>query len=83
MSAGRPSTSPSFWPSLIGLIVLVVLRLTAGGEAMEQVWLGWGNWRDWLPFRPRDRRLLCLQAVLNAVTGLGGANWHRSPPRRA
>lgn len=59
--------------SLIGLILLVVLRLTLGRQAVESVWLGWGNWRDWALFSLGIVVFYVVQAVLNAVTGLGGA----------
>ena len=56
----------------LGLLVLVVLRLVAGREAMARVWLGWGRWRDWLLFGLGFVAFYALQAALNAYFGLGG-----------
>jgi membrane protease YdiL (CAAX protease family) len=63
--------------AVLGLLLLVVLRLTAGGEAMARVWLAWGNWRYWLFFGLAFFAYYVLQAALNAFFGLGGA--HLSP----
>jgi len=60
--------------SVLGLILLIVLRFVAGREAMARVWLSWGNWRYWLVFGVAIIAYYILQAVLNAVTGLGGAS---------
>ncbi len=59
--------------SFVGLIVLVVLRLTCGREAMERVWLGWGDWRDWLVFSVGIVAFYVIQALLNGAFGLGGS----------
>ena len=59
--------------SFLGLLVLIVLRFVAGREAMARVWLAWGNWRYWLLFGLAIAAYYVLQAVLNAVFGLGGA----------
>ncbi|MCL4561406.1 MAG: CPBP family intramembrane metalloprotease [Chloroflexi bacterium] len=59
--------------SFLGLLLLVVLRFTAGREAMARVWLAGGNWRYWLIFGLAFIAYYVLQAVLNALTGLGGA----------
>lgn len=59
--------------SVLGLLLLVVLRVAAGREAMARVWLSWGNWRDWLLFALAIVGFYILQAVLNAAFGLGGA----------
>lgn len=59
--------------SVIGLIVLVVLRISAGRQAMASVWLAGGNWRYWLGFGVAMVAYYALQAALNAVFNLGGA----------
>jgi membrane protease YdiL (CAAX protease family) len=59
--------------ALLGLLVLVVLRFTAGKEAMTRVWLAWGKGRYWLLFGLAIIAYYVLQAVLNAAFGLGGA----------
>ena len=69
--------------ALLGLIFLIVLRFTAGREAMDRVWLTWGNWRYWLFFGLAVVAYYVLQAVLNAVTGLGGATLSLSSPMPA
>lgn len=61
--------------SVLGLIVLVVLRLAAGREAMARVWLAGGNWRWWLLLSLGFVAFYILQAALNALTGLGSANF--------
>jgi membrane protease YdiL (CAAX protease family) len=62
-------------PSVLGLLVLVVLRFAAGRQAMARVWLAWGNWRCWLLFGLGFIAYYVLQAALNAFTGLGSANF--------
>ena len=69
--------------ALLGLIFLIVLRFTAGREAMARVWLTWGNWRYWLLFGLAVVAYYVLQAVLNAVTGLGGATLSPASPAPA
>jgi membrane protease YdiL (CAAX protease family) len=64
--------------AFLGLLVLVVLRLAAGREAMARVWLAGGNWRYWLLFGLGFVVYYILQAALNAFLGLGGA--HLAPP---
>ena len=59
--------------AILGLLVLVVLRLTAGGEAMARVGLSWGKGRYYLLFGVSIVAYFILQAVLNAVFGLGSA----------
>ncbi len=59
--------------TFLGLLFLVVLRLSAGREAMAQVWLSWGKGWYWLVFSLGIIAFYALQAFLNAVTGLGGA----------
>jgi membrane protease YdiL (CAAX protease family) len=59
--------------AFLGLLVLVVLRLIAGREAMARVWLSWGNWRDWLVFGVAIVAYYVLQMALNAILGMGGA----------
>jgi membrane protease YdiL (CAAX protease family) len=59
--------------AVLGLLVLVVLRATAGREAMARVWLSWGNWRYYLLFGLGIVGFYVLQAALNAAFGLGGA----------
>jgi uncharacterized protein len=56
-----------------GLILLVVLRLVAGREAMARVWLAGGSWRYWLIFGLGIVLYYVLQAALNAAFGLGGS----------
>ena len=59
--------------ALAGLFVLIVLRFTAGHEAMASVWLTWGNGRTWLIFGLGIVVYYILQVVLNALFGMGGA----------
>ena len=59
--------------TVLGLALLVVLRLTAGREAMARVWLSFGDWRYWLLFGLGFVAFYILQAALNAVSGLGQA----------
>jgi membrane protease YdiL (CAAX protease family) len=58
--------------AFLGLLLLVVLRFTAGREAMTRVWLAWGNGRYWLLFGLGFVAYYVLQAALNAFFGLGG-----------
>jgi membrane protease YdiL (CAAX protease family) len=60
--------------AFLGLLVLIVLRIAAGRQAMAQVWLAWGNWRYYLLFALGFVVFYALQAALNAYTGLGGAS---------
>lgn len=62
-----------FLMTVLGLVLLVVLRLTAGREVMARVWLSFGDWRFWLLFGLGFVAYYILQAALNAVSGLGGA----------
>ena len=64
--------------ALIGLIVLVVLRLVTGQEAMARVWLAGGNWRQWVVFGVATVVYYAVQAALNGVFGLGGSQF--APP---
>jgi membrane protease YdiL (CAAX protease family) len=57
--------------ALIGLILLVVLRITSGRDAMARVWLGGGNWRQWVIFGIGIVAYYALQFVLNGAFGLG------------
>jgi membrane protease YdiL (CAAX protease family) len=59
--------------AFLGLLVLVVLRATAGREAMRRVWLAWGKGRYWVLFGLGFVAYYVLQAALNAIFGLGGA----------
>jgi membrane protease YdiL (CAAX protease family) len=59
--------------SFLGLLLLIVLRLAAGREAMARVGLAGGNWRYWLVFGLAIVTWYVLQAALNAVSGLGGS----------
>jgi hypothetical protein len=59
--------------AIVGLLVLVVLRMTAGREAMARVWLTWGNGRYWVLFGVGFVVYYVLQAALNALAGLGSA----------
>ncbi len=54
-----------------GLPLLIVLRFTAGREAMARVWLSGGSWRYWLIFGLAYVAFYAMQAVLNALFGLG------------
>jgi membrane protease YdiL (CAAX protease family) len=58
--------------TMLGLILLIVMRFISGHEAMAQVWLAWGNVRYWLLFGLGFVVYYALQAALNAVSGLGG-----------
>ncbi len=53
------------------LLLLIVLRLVAGREAMSRIGLAWGSRRDWLLFAPGIVAFYVLQVVLNALFGLG------------
>lgn len=57
----------------LGLFVLILLRIAAGGEAMARVKLAWGNWRYWLIMGLGIITFYVLQVVFNAYTGLGPA----------
>ena len=57
--------------AVVCLLLLIVLRLVAGREAMSRVGLLWGNWRNWLLFAPAIVAFYALQVVLNALSGLG------------
>jgi membrane protease YdiL (CAAX protease family) len=71
------ATASAIIPQLLaflGLLVLIVLRLTGGREAMARAWLGWGNWRYWLIFGVAFVAYYALQAALNILFGLGQTN---------
>jgi membrane protease YdiL (CAAX protease family) len=59
--------------AFLGLLMLIVLRIAAGREAMARVWLAGGDWRYWLLFGLAFAAYYVLQAALNAIFGLGGA----------
>ena len=59
--------------SVLGLLLLVVLRAVAGREAMARVGLAWGSWRYYVTFGLAIVAWFVVQAALNAVTGLGGS----------
>ncbi len=59
--------------SFLGLLLLVLLRAVAGGEAMVRVGLTWGHWRYYVSFGLAIVAWYGLQAAINAVTGLGGS----------
>ncbi len=59
--------------SFLGLLMLIVLRLTAGREAMARFGLTGGSARYWLIFGVAIAAWYVLQAALNAASGLGGA----------
>jgi membrane protease YdiL (CAAX protease family) len=65
--------------AFLGLLILIVLRLSAGRdavarhEAMARVWLAWGSLRYYLIFGAAIILYYILQAVLNAVSGLGAS----------
>jgi membrane protease YdiL (CAAX protease family) len=59
--------------SFLGLLLLVVLRLAAGREAMARVGLSWGGWRYWLFFGLAFVAFYIVQVALNASFGLGQA----------
>jgi CAAX protease family protein len=58
--------------TILGLLLLIILRLTAGREAMAHIWLSWGKARYWLLFGLGFIIFYALQAALNALFGLGG-----------
>jgi membrane protease YdiL (CAAX protease family) len=58
-------------PYFVGLFLVVVLRLTAGRQAMARVWLSWGNGRYWLLFGLGFAVFYILATALNALFGLG------------
>lgn len=55
----------------LGLIVLILLRLISGHQAMSQVWLSWDKFRHYLVFGLGIILFYVLQVALNALTGLG------------
>jgi membrane protease YdiL (CAAX protease family) len=61
--------------ALIGLILLIVLRLVARREGAASVGLLWGSWKYWLGMGAAIVVYYVIQAALNAVTGLGGAQY--------
>ena len=61
--------------SILGLLVLAVLRFAAGRQAMARVGLAWGKWHYWLLFGLAFFAFYVLQAVLNACFGLGSTNF--------
>jgi membrane protease YdiL (CAAX protease family) len=65
--------------ALVGLILLIVLRITAGPEAMARVWLAGGNWRQWLLFGLAFVAYYVLQVTLNGVFGLGQSELSAPP----
>jgi membrane protease YdiL (CAAX protease family) len=64
---------------LVGLPLLIALRFTAGREAMARVWLSGGSWRYWLLFSLAFVAFYVLQALLNALFGLGPSEMVLSP----
>jgi membrane protease YdiL (CAAX protease family) len=64
--------------AIIGLLLLVFLRIRNGREAMAQVWLSGGNWRQWVVFGLAFVLYYVLQVALNGLFGLGQAQL--SPP---
>ncbi len=58
--------------ALLGLLLLIVLRISTGRDAMARVWLAWGNWRYYLLFGLAFIAYYVLQMMLNAYLGLGG-----------
>jgi membrane protease YdiL (CAAX protease family) len=56
--------------AFLGLLILIVLRIAAGREAMASVWLAWGNWRYYLVFGVAVVVYYIFQAVLNIIFGL-------------
>ena len=58
-------------PNLIGLILLVVLRWRAGGEAFSGAGLAGGKWRVWLVYGVGLIAFYGLQTLLNYVFKLG------------
>jgi membrane protease YdiL (CAAX protease family) len=65
--------------ALIGLILLIVLRLTTGADAMARVWLAGGNWRQWVVFGVAFVTYYVLQVGLNGFFGLGQAQLSAPP----
>ena len=60
--------------TILGLLILIVLRFIAGREAMARVWLSWGNIRYWLYFGLGLVVYYALQVALNAMFDLGGSS---------
>ncbi len=60
--------------TVLGLLGLIVLRLVEGREAMDRIWLRWGNARYWVIFGLLFVAYYILQAALNAIFGLGAAS---------
>jgi membrane protease YdiL (CAAX protease family) len=58
-------------PYIVGLFLVVVLRFTAGRQAMARVWLSWGKGRYWLLFGLVIAVYYILATALNALFGLG------------
>ena len=71
--------------AFLGLLILIGLRLAAGREAMASVWLAWGNkvsfgnLRYYLIFGVAIILYYLLQTVLNAIFGLGPAQFAPIP----
>jgi CAAX protease family protein len=65
--------------AFLGLLLLFVLRFTAGREAMIQVGLAWGQGRYWVLFGLGFVVYYVLQSVLNAAFGLGSAKFAPIP----
>jgi len=65
--------------AVLGLVLLIVLRLTAGREAMARIWLSWGSWRYYLMFGAGIILYYILQTVLNAIFHLGSSQFAPIP----
>ena len=63
----------------LGALLLIILRFTAGREAMARVWLSGGSGRYWLLFGLAVVAFYVLQVVLNALSGLGPSSLAASP----
>jgi membrane protease YdiL (CAAX protease family) len=59
--------------TLLGLVILVVVRIFGGREAFVRAGLGGGLWRYWLLFSLGFILFYAAQAALNAAFGLGEA----------
>src|SRR5262249_53049319 len=59
--------------TVVGLLLLVVLRLTAGRAAMARVWLAGGNGGAWWLLGLGFVGFSVVQGALNAALGLGRA----------
>ena len=59
--------------TVLGLLLLIVLRIASGKESFSQAWLSGGKWRQWLAWGLGVALFYVLQTLLNRLFGLGEA----------